>query len=338
MVAAVEPAPVPLAPPWRTGRRTLSEVATAFPAEPIGTLSGVLYGTDRPVRAIVRADCGAGTVLQAVYETPDGALQVTPGMALRFLGLATKRPATYSEGDFEVKMAFDRDDAELLSGSLDITFHGRGKAEPYASLRVAGKPLTTMLEPRVDGAKELPGFEHCMPNGYMRVVEADGTEHLGLVHVTRLEKASGLSVRALLTESSGLRIVIGRRDIAQPTAQPVALGLADARKLAAGEDTVVLVEAWHLAQLAPPAEATGVNLGTERTVQVREGSTTLTLTKPRGRWKLDLTLSDVSIPILIDGPLRGKKLETVQIAAWPSPPAMVPEELGSPPQWWRKTE
>lgn len=331
---AVEEAPPALALPWQTPTPTLEDLA--LPATPVGTLSGVIFGEDRPVRAVVRAACGAGTVLQAVYENPKGQLRVTPGMAVRFFGLPSKT-ASYEDGDFAVTASFAHDEPQRLQGTLDIRYGEEVASKTYARLQVDAAPVRMLMEPRLDGDGNVPRYDHCLANGFVRVQEADGKVHHGYANAIDVPANGASILRVPLAENAGLQIVMARRDPKKPIAEPLQLTFAEARKPAVGQEAAIFVEAWWVPELAPPSEARGINTGTEKTVNVREGKAELRLTKIRGKWYLTLNLSEVSVPTLIDGPLHGKKLSMVQIAAWPVPVGDRPV-LGDPPEWWKPQE
>jgi len=336
-VAPTEVPPPALRPPWTDPPVTLSALEKSLPAEPIGTLTGVIFGESRPVRAVVRAACGAGTVLQAVYENEEGRLMVTPGMAVRFLGLPSNA-ASYQDAGFDVTVHFPHDDSDRLQGTLDIRYEEHGEVRSYAKLVVDGDPLETLLEPRLSGDGNVPMYEHCLPAGYALVVEGDGTEHRGYLSAIHVPESGAIILRLLLAEGSGLQIIVGLRDPKKPIVEPLKLTLTEARKPGPGQEAVAFVEAFDVAELAPHSEATGINVGSEKTVNAREGLAEFSLTKVRGKWYLDMTLSDVAISTLIDGPLRGKKLSKIRIAAWPAPRGTAPAELGTAPAWWSSQE
>lgn len=337
-VESMEPAEAltrtPLRLPWVDRPSTLDELD--LPTEPIGTLSGEIFGKERPVRAVSRVDCGAGTILQAVFEDERGELRVTPGMGVRFFGLP-KDEVSYQDKDFELTLSFSHDTPERLKGALSISY---GEGRTYAELEVDGDPLPFLLEPRLAGDGEVPLFEGCFPNGYVLIEDAEGDEHRGYVNATRYDaKGHGaVVVKPLLHANAGLEIAIGLRDKDAEHTEPVALPLAEGRNPVAGQDVVVFVEAWYAPELAPPAEAAGMNIGKQQKVNVRDGEAEIALTKQRGKWYLELTLTDVRVPSLIDGPLSGRTLRRVEIAAWPVAPGEIGEIGDVEPGFWAPAE
>lgn len=333
----VEAPAEPIRVPWTTPPRELKALRTAFPDTPVGTLSGEIFGTDRPVRHIIRAQCGAGSVLQAVYEDAEGTLRVTPGMAVRFFGLQTGHPATYSEGDFGLTVDFDHDTPERLAGHLRITYQERGLEKVYADLKVDGAPTTMLLPPRVEGKGRMPLFEQCFPNGYFRAVEEDGTEHHGLLHVTDVKGKGAPLARPLFGEGTGLRIFVlpPKPNKAVETEAP--LELAEARQPGT-RPAAVLIEAFRVPELTAPSQAQSGNIGEEKTVQVHEGTAQFEVGREGGAPRLTMVLRDVKIPMLLDGPLHGKTFSVIEIDAHPTPPGEVATTPGPTPSWWPNDE
>lgn len=329
--AAKASPPLPLRLPWTTAPLAPEDVAKiATDATPIGKLSGEVYGKDSPVYKVLRHDCGAGTILQAVYQH-EGKVQVTPGMPVRFFGLATGKPVRYGEGEFEVTVDFKEDAPQRLQGALSIGYVEEGRLKLYAHLEVDGAPTVGLVPPKLSGEGKLPSFPQCVSSGYIRLKEKGQPEQFG--YVNALDAPPGVaSIRPMLSAQDGLRIHIvpppGAKGV--KTEAPMELVKAKEKRT---YPAVVLVDAWHLPELAAPAEANGGNVGREQTVGVTRGTIEFEISGKGSKQRVHALLRNVEIPELVEGRLRGRQLEELEIDASLFGPKG--GTLPPAPTWWQ---
>ncbi len=335
-VGAAANTPAPIEAPWTRRPEALSALEEEVAGRDIGRLSGEIFGQDRVVRHVVRAQCGAGSVLQVIYDE-DGALRVTPGMAVRFFGLQTGQPVTYTEGDFEITVDFDHDTPDRLAGHLRITYREDGVERVYADLNVDGRPSTMLRAPNLRGKGRMPLFEQCFPNGYFRAVEADGTEHRGLLHVTDVKERGAPLATLLFGVGTGVRVFVVPPRPNRPFETDNALELAEARAPGT-RPAAVLASAFHVPELTEPSDARAGNIAEEQSVHIHSGTAEFALRREGGTWHFTMAARDVEIPVLLDGPLHGKTFAVIEIDAYPTPPGEVPELSDAAPDWWTDDE
>lgn len=310
--------PQPFDPPWTELAPSWNEVASAVADQEIGKMSGEAWGTDAVVRGVVRSQCGSGALIQVVFEGEQG-LRVSPAMPVRFIGLATGQPVTYREGNFEVTLNFERDDAERLAGSLKIAYEEHGQDKTFIDLVVDGKPMPMLLEPKLDGEGRLPEFHACHPSGRFYARTTDGRQASGYVYGARSEDGQRIVIVPLLTANTGLRVVAFSRDVlGEPWTVDLSKDVSDA-------PVQVGITAFYTPELTAPETARGPNIGNEQTVTVRRGSVEVGWAKRKKNPFVTLKLRDVQIPELIAGPLRGITFEEFVIEVEGYPHGIYPE-------------
>ena len=310
--AEFDPPWTALAPPW-------SEVSATIASTSIGKVSGQAWGTDSPVHGIVRASCGNGTLLQVIYKTGAG-LRVTPAMPVRFFGLPTSgETVAYSEGGFDVKSTFTHDTPERLAGRFVVTYDEHGQEKTFMDLTVDGKPMTTLYEPRLDGEANVPEFQSCHPSGRFIAETADGRTAQGFMNGVLSPDGKGMAITALLSDRSGLRIVIYSDEALD---EPWTMDLS---KSTTGGPVRVVVEALYTPELTAPTEAKAQNLGTLQTTGVREGTVTMTWDRKGKKSDVVLRFTNLRVPELIGGPLRGATFTHFVIEAAGTPPDAYPD-------------
>ena len=324
-----EAAPVPQAldPPWTTLAPSWKEVKAQVSEQDIGRMSGQAWGDDVVVRGIVRTQCGSGAILQAIFQGKKG-LQVTPPMPVRFFGLGTKKEVTYQEGTFMVTVNFSHDDDTRLAGSLQITFDEDGKEQKFIELKVDGTPIPMLLEPQLSGEGRLPEMHNCYPNGRFVARTADGRQARGFVHIGMSDDRRGVVAIPLLTPQTGLQIAAASRDrLTEKWHEDLSAETATAPRK-------VVIEAFHTPQLTSPEQAASGNLGTQQKVTVRRGNVEVFWDSKSKAPKVSMRLTDLDIPELIEGPLRGTKIQELVIEGvgvtqgkYPKPPPAEPLEL-----------
>lgn len=322
------PPPPEFTPPWTTLAPTLKELDKQLGDTQVGKMSGEAWGTDAAVAAIVRAQCGSGSLLQAVFRTAKG-LRVSPAMPVRFFGLATKKPVTYKEGAFTVTANFSEDTPERLAGSLKIVYDEHGQEKTFIDMTVDGKPLPMLLEPRMDGKGTFPEFRACHPSGRFYAKTADGRVVQGLLNASLSSDGTGAVLTALFTDQTGLRIVAYS---ANPLDKPWTIDLS---KDTEGSPVRLVVDAFYTPELTSPETALGGNIGSEKTATARQGLAELTWQRRSKRGTIGLRFKDLRIPELLDGPLRGTTFTELVIDAvgfpqdeYPDAPSAEPLEPG----------
>lgn len=320
-----EPEPVEISPPWKSASPPWEELKKSIADKQVGTLSGEMFGEEKPIRAIVRSHCGGGAVLQAVWEAETG-LQVTPGMPVQFFDLATQNLVSYNDGNFDVTLNFEEDSGERLAGTFRIGYSQRGEPKTFIDMQVDGEPLSMLLRPRMPGEGQFPEFHSCHPSGRFYVRLPDGRETSGLLNATASKNGKALVATVLLDEQTGLRFVVGK--IEEGWKGPAAI---DLESPAADAPIRVLVESFHTPELTAASEAKAGNIGREKTSNVHRGTGTVTWSMQAGRPRVELEVTDLAIPVLLDGPLRGTTLSKVKIDAvayrpgeYPTPPPTDP--------------
>lgn len=318
------PPPQEFAPPWAELSPSWTDLKKSLGDTQIGKISGEAWGEERPVRAVVRSHCGSGALFQAVFESDKG-LQVTPAMPVRFIGVATKKAITYSEGPFEVTVNFSADTPERLAGSMKITYEEHGQQKTFIDLTVDGKPLPMLLEPKLSGEGRLPEFQSCHPSGRFMAKTKDGRQAAGFVFAAASSDAKGVILTPLLSAQTGLKIVAYSEE---PLKDPWTVNLA---KDIEGSPVQVAITAFYTPELTTPETAQGPNLGSEQKVTVRHGLAVVEWTTKNKRPQVKLRLTDLRIPELIEGPLRGTTFEEIVIEAegvpqgvYPDPPPATP--------------
>lgn len=318
---AVPAPPAAFAPPWTTLAPPWEELKKSLAGVEAGKMSGEAWGTDTVVRGIVRAQCGSGAMLQAVFESKDG-FGVTPAMPLRFFGLQTGKAVTYTENNlFTVTVNFSEDTPERLAGSLRITYEEHGKDKTFIDLTVDAKPMPMLLEPRLQGKGNLPEFPACHPSGRFYAKTADGRTALGFLNATVSEDGAVVVMTPLLSPQTGIRVVaMSREGLREPWT-------LDLGRDAEGAPARMLVTAFYTPELTSPSTAEGGNIGTEQVVTVRQGQATIQYARGK-RPEVKIRMEELRIPELLEGPLRGTTFSEFVIEAVGHPGDVYP---GAPP-------
>ena len=318
------PEPEPFDPPWTVANPPWAELKESIAGQDVGRLSGEIYGDDKVVRAVVRTQCGGGTMLQAVYQD-ERRLRVTPAMPLRFIDLATGKAVTYEENEFRVTVDFDEDRPDRLKGHLKIEYDDEGEGKSYVDLKVDAEPLDLPLEPRLEHDERVPEFHPCHPSGWFRARAADGREAEGMLNATLSPDGNAAVISVLLSPQTGLRIVVVRRKGAEG---PVEIDLGDVDDTA---DLKIIPEAFFRPELTDASEALGGNLGAEETANLRRGNVVVAFADGK-RPKVSLRFTELAIPMLLDGPLRGTTFDELKIEARAFPAETYPS-LPPKPSW-----
>ncbi len=330
VVEEAPPGPLPtspLAPP-----ASPSDVEKLAPAESFGTISGPIFGAGSKIHAMIRTSCGDGTVLKPIFRrAPDAKLEVGTAIPLQFYNLATGRPVTYNEGDFEVTVNFAEDSDERLRGKLKITFEELGEEKTYAEIEYDGPTISTMVPPSMEGSGNVVTYPKCFPNGYFQLVEKDGSTTYGL---TRIVDVEGAAIAQLMVgEASMMQIMATARDAKKGIDPAQKVESSEARRTAG--NVAMLFDVIHRPQLIEPAEAVGANLGTVQQAKMVEGTATLRIYKSGGNRYFDAAFDDVRVSSILDGPLSGREFESMKIWGRMDATEEIEPNMPDAPDWYK---
>ncbi len=322
-VDVAPPPPTPFSPPWNELAPTWDELSKTISDTVVGTMSGEAWGNDVPVHALVRSQCGGGSLLQAVFKSDKG-LRVSPVMPVRFFGLPTSgKPVVYKEGGFTVTSTFTSDTPERVAGTFVVKYDEHGQEKTFIDLTVDARPLTMLYEPMLDGKDNVPQFQSCHPSGRFYARAEDGRVAQGFLYAGASADGNGIVLTPHLTDRTGLRIVLySQRELSTPWT-------LDLSKANDSGPVRVVVDALYTPELTSPAEAAAQNIGSPQTVSVRTGSAEVVWTRKGKSPELSVRFTGLRIPELIEGPLRGTTFTELLIEATavgegvypPSPPA-----------------
>jgi hypothetical protein len=310
-----------------------AKIADIVSSEPVGTITGEVFGDGSPLYGLARNSCGDGTVLRPIFRRSAGRpLEVGPPIPLRFYGLATKRPVTYDEKAFRVTVDFDHDTAERLAGKLRITYREAGDEKVFVDLEHDGAPLPYVVPPKMTGDGNMATYSSCYPSGYYAITDSGGDVlHRGLVRIVELEGAAYTQV--LFGDDTALQILMASRDPKKGIDPAQTVTLAEARRTTG--DVGLLVDVSHRPQLTSPAEAIGANLSTMQKSKVVDGKATIRIYREAGKRWVDATFEDLQLSSIIEGPLSGQRFATLRIFGRMVDAEARPTELPAPPDFYK---
>jgi hypothetical protein len=303
-------------------------------AEPRGTISGEAFGENSPLYALVRNECGEGTVIRAIFRAdPEGELQVSPPIPLQFYGLQTGRPVTYDDNDFEVTVDVEIDTEKRFKGEVKVTFNRLGEENVYAHIVYDGPPVLEVVPPSLKGKGDLVHHPSCYPSGYVSLTEKDGTTQTGLVRIVDLEKRGAAYSRVMIGSDTSLQILVVSRDPKSGIDPAQTVLLEDARRT--DGEVGVLFDVSYRPELTVPAEAIGANLGTLKKTKVIDGKATVRIWTEAGKTYFEGIFENVAISSIFEGPITGRNFEKIHIYGRMVDPDERPTSLPEPPDFYK---
>jgi hypothetical protein len=314
----------PLAPPLREVPPERDALAERVPGERIGTLTGEIFGEDRPIRAVVRASCGQGTIVQFVYSLDEESdeLYVTPPVLLQAFGLPIGREVSYDDQNFTIVMNLEADAPERLAGSVELEYTRSGATRTYMKATFDGDPLGTLLPPRLpdvdsDERRQLRTYSTCIPSGYFVAEGADGSVMArGLVNAIDVQGRGAALLHLVFSEHDTLRLLIvpHQPDIGVP--EPFEFTLRGARQQN-NRPAAVIADLRHVPSIISPERMTTKNIGIAEDAILVEGKGELSIRREEASepWEIRATFEELQFPSTIPGALSGRYFSRLRIRA-----------------------
>ena len=304
--------------------------------EPIGEISGDIFGEKNPLYAILKAQCGEGTILQAVYKSKN-LFQISPPIPLRFLGLQTEKEVRYSEGDFDLVLNFSKDSPDKLKGSFQIQYRARdGSVKNYISLKMDAKPFPFLFPTKMKGEGHLPEYDWCSPTAYVGIKRTPKDEMVfGYAHIQNTKNLDLPLIRVMLSDRDGMDLLLIPLSRGEEIPKNTEIDVKKATKR--GNTAAVLrIETWHLDEISPANEASGVNLKKPIKTSMLDGKAIVELKKGKP-WQVDIQLLDAEVSPIMIGPFSEEHFSEIRIFGNLSPEGEMKSALPVAPNWWKKS-
>lgn len=324
----VESAPEPYhpKPPWTTSNALLSELATTWPEEPRGTLSGELFGKNLPVLGMVRTLCGFGTVFQVVYQDPVQGILTTSPVLVQAVTFPKGVGFSYKEGGFVISGEVTEDSDARFQGHFSVISLRTRK--PFWDVVYDG-PVLDMLIPPVlpKGFPVSPTYAECYASGHFSVTTNAPTNNkaAGLLHARDARDDGSPVIRVPLTPRDTLRIHIHNPRPDNPMSLKSASSVRNLRR--SRSSPRVLVDLIHIPEDEDAAQEdiagpSMKGLLSAQTIPILEGTMWLETKlvdqdkKHPPAWHVAVSLAGLVMPDDIDSPLASATLKTLSIDAF----------------------
>ncbi len=304
--------------------------------EPIGKISGGIYGSENDVYAILKTQCGEGSILQVIFKSGQK-FQVSPPIPVLFMGLKTNKVVSYTEGRFKVSVNFSEDTPDKLKGNFRIDFvDDEGNKKVYINLRVDGRPRPYLIPSKMNGKGTLPAYDWCTPTAYVGIKRPEKDWVYGYAHIRNVNKFDLPKIRVMLSDRDGIDLLLVPLKRAQEIPPNTELDIATARK-GKLNPAILKVSTWHLDEISEPENATGGNLNKVAKALLLNGKATVALTKG-APWNTDISLKNFSISSLMMGPFQDEAFTEIRIFGNLGEPGSMVSSLPKQPAWWKMGE